>query len=121
LALRAAQAAEAAGAQGRFWEMHDLLMQHEVVTDDDHQEYIHLKTPRNAIELEHAARLARLDLERFRSDIDDPAAVERILDDFRSGLASGVNGTPTFYLNGQRADLTGVEDLYAQIASLVVG
>jgi protein-disulfide isomerase len=119
LALRAAQAVEAAAAQGRFWEMHDLLMQHDVVTYEDHQEHVLVSTPRDGAELERAARHAGLDVERFRADIDDPAALERILDDFRGGLASGVNGTPTFYVNGQRADATGVEDLYAEIAALV--
>jgi protein-disulfide isomerase len=119
LALHAAQAVEAAAAQGRFWEMHDLLMEHEVMTDEDSQEQILLKTPRDAVELEHAARRAGLDVERFRADIDDPVALERILEDFRGGLASGVNGTPTFYVNGQRADGTGVESLFARIAALM--
>jgi protein-disulfide isomerase len=119
LALRTAQAVEAAAAQGRFWEMHDLLMEHDVTTDDDAQEQVVMKTPRNAIELEHAAQRAGLDVDRFRADIDDPAALERILDDFRGGLASGVNGTPTFYVDGQRADAGGFENLYAQIAGLL--
>ena len=118
-ALRAAQAAEAAAAQGRFWEMHDLLMQHEVLTDNDDQRYVLMNTPGDASELEHVAHRAGLDAERFRADIDDPAALERILDDFRGGLASGVNGTPTFYVNGQRTDSVGTEELYAQIAGLV--
>jgi protein-disulfide isomerase len=119
LALRAAQAVEAAAAQGRFWEMHDVLMEYHVFTDDAHQERVLVKTPRNAIELEHAASRAGLDVERFRAEIDDPAALERILDDFRGGLASGVNGTPTFYVNGQRSNAAGVEELYAEIAGLV--
>jgi protein-disulfide isomerase len=119
LALRAAQAVEAAAAQGRFWEMHDLLMQHNVVTEDDNREHVLMKAPRSVIELEHTARRAGLDVERFRADIDDPATLERILDDFRGGLASGVNGTPTFYVNGERADATGVDELYAQIARLL--
>jgi protein-disulfide isomerase len=119
LALRAAQAAEAAAAQGRFWEMQDLLMRHEILTGDDHQEYVVLKTPRGPVELEGAAHGAGLDLERFRAEIDDPAALERILDDFRGGLASGVNGTPTFYINGRRADIDGLDALYGEIARLV--
>jgi len=119
LALRAAQAVEAAAAQGRFWELHDVLMRHEIVTDDAHQEHVLIETPENALELERAAHRAGLSLERFRADIDDPAALERILDDFRGGLASGVNGTPTFYVNGRRADIVGTDDLYAQIARAV--
>jgi protein-disulfide isomerase len=121
LALRAAQAVEAAAAQGRFWELHDFLMRHEVVTDDDHQEHVLIDPPETEIELERAAHRAGLDVERFRADIDDPASLERILGDFRSGLASGVNGTPTFYVGGQRADVTNVDELYTQIARLVTG
>jgi protein-disulfide isomerase len=120
-ALRLAQAAEAAAAQGRFWQMHDLLMQYNVVTDDEHQEHVALKSPSNVVQLEHVARQAGLDLARFRSDADDAAALERILDDFRGGLASGVNGTPSFYLDGRRADVTGPEDVYARVATLVGG
>ena len=119
LALRSAQAAEAAAAQGRFWEMHDALM--ELVSD--RHEHVRARArvdgQGHGLQLEDAARRARLDLERFRADIDDPAALERILDDFRGGLASGVNGTPTFYVNGLRADAGAAEDLYAQIAASV--
>jgi protein-disulfide isomerase len=120
LALRAAQAAEAAGAQGRFWEMHDVLMG--LASDRRGGGRTPAEEPRHTLELERAARRAGLDLERFRAEIDDPSALERVLEDFRGGLASGVNGTPTFYVNGQRANVTGVEELYAQIAaSIAVG
>jgi protein-disulfide isomerase len=121
LALRAAQAAEAAAAQGMFWELHDVLMRHQIITDDDHQQYVALTTPRSAIELEDAAHRAGLDVERFRGSIDDPAALERILDDFRGGLASGVNGTPTYYINGRRADINDIDELYDRIAGVVSG
>jgi formate-nitrite transporter family protein len=119
LALRAAQAAEAAAAQGRFWPMHDTLMRHEIVTDDDRQEHLVLLTPHTPRALERAAHHAALDLARFWADIDSPGALEHILDDFRSGLASGVNGTPTFYLNNERVDLSGIDDLYALIGECV--
>jgi protein-disulfide isomerase len=121
LALRAAQAVEAAAAQGRFWEMHDQLMQYDITTDDDHQEHLLLKTPRDAGQLEHVASRAGLDVERFRAELDDPGGLEHILEDFRGGLASGVNGTPTFYVNGQRADVGGVDELYEQLTGLVAG
>jgi protein-disulfide isomerase len=120
LALRAAQAAEAAATQGRFWEMHDELMRYKITTDDDRQEHVLLETPRDAGQLEQVARGAGLDLERFRADIDSPAALKHILEDFRNGLASGVNGTPTFYVNGRRAEVSGVDELYAQLAGLIV-
>jgi protein-disulfide isomerase len=119
-ALRAAQAAEAAAAQGRFWEMNDELMHYTVTTDDDHQEHVVLKGPHDDGQLEQVARRAGLDLERFRADIDSPVALKHILEDFRNGLASGVNGTPTFYVNGHRADVGGVDELYAQLAGLIV-
>jgi protein-disulfide isomerase len=119
LALRAAQAAEAAAAQGRFWELHDVLMRHDLATDDDQLEHVLLTTPRTEKELERAAGKAGLDVERFRADIDDATALARILDDFRSGLASGVSGTPTFYVNGERADMTGVDELFEQVGGLV--
>ncbi len=118
-ALRLARAAEAAAAQGRFWEMHDLLMRYTIVTDEDHQEYVELRSPRDARELERVAEQAGLDMVRFRTDINDAARLERILDDFRGGLASGVNGTPTFYINGQRADVIGPEDVYRLVEALV--
>ena len=118
-ALRAAQAAEAAGRQDRFWQLHDLLLRYEVTTDDDHQEHIRLTTPRTSEGLERLAHRAGVDIERFRHDIEDPALIERILSDFRGGLASGVNGTPTFYVNGERTDLSGIDDLYGKIAALV--
>jgi protein-disulfide isomerase len=113
-ALRAAQAAEAAGAQGRFWEMHDGLM--ELVSEQHAQGLVTTFGPRDAAELEHIARRAGVEVARFRDDLDDPAALERILEDFRGGLASGVNGTPTFYVNGRRADAGAAEEIYAQIA-----
>lgn len=104
LAMRRAQAAEAAATQGRFWEMHNRLMG--LVSDRDGR----------VIGLDRVARDAGLDVERFRADIDDPVALKRILEDLWGGLASGVNGTPTFYVNGERADVRGVEELYAQMA-----
>jgi protein-disulfide isomerase len=121
LALRAAQAAEAAAAQGRFWEMHDVLMRHDITTDDDALQHVTMRTPRSALDLERAAGRAGLDVERFRAEIDSAAALERILEDFRGGLASGVNGTPTFYLSGRRADVSTVEELRHQVADLVAG
>jgi protein-disulfide isomerase len=117
-ALRAAQAVEAAATQGRFWEMHHQLMQYGIV-NDRHQQRIVMRAPRNMRELERAALQAGLDLPRFRSDIDEPAVLERILEDVRGGLASGVNGTPTFYVDGERVDISGVEELYAFITNLI--
>ena len=86
----AAVAAEAAGRQGRFWELHDLLSKTKKAPD--------------AQVLRDLAKKAGLDAERFASDLEDPALRARVADDLRSGLASGVNGTPTFFINGVRYD-----------------
>jgi protein-disulfide isomerase len=89
-AERAAEAAEAAGAQGRFWEMHDLLYENQKrLRDQDLRAY--------------AERLG-LDVEPFDRDLAEHVHVARIHEDFMSGVRSGVNGTPTFYVNGVRHD-----------------
>ncbi|HTO71230.1 MAG TPA: thioredoxin domain-containing protein [Myxococcota bacterium] len=89
-AYRAALAAEAAGAQGRFFPMHDVLFEHQGALE--------------ATDLLHYAKELELDLERFRRDLRGETFADKIRDDFRSGVRSGVNGTPTFFLNGARYD-----------------
>jgi protein-disulfide isomerase len=86
-ALAASQAAEAAAAQGRFWEMHDLLFHRQkALKDDDLRGY--------------AAELG-LDLKRFESDRRGDAVLMRIRRDVRSGIDSGdVLGTPTLFIGG---------------------
>jgi protein-disulfide isomerase len=89
-AMQAAEASEAAGAQGRFWEMHDLLFEN----------------PR-ALELDALVSYAEelgLDLEQFGLDFGERRSLERIHRDFMSGVRSGMNGTPTFFINGVRHD-----------------
>jgi protein-disulfide isomerase len=89
-AERAAEAAEAAAAQGKFWEMHDLLYENQRrLRDEDLHTY--------------AERLG-LDVELFDKEMADHAHAERVREDFMSGVRSGVNGTPTFYINGVRHD-----------------
>ncbi len=90
-AVHAAEASEAAAAQGKFWEMHDLLFEHQDALDG---ESLH----------NYAAQL-NLDLGRFDRDMREHLYAERIRDDFASGLRSGANGTPTFFINGDRYDL----------------
>ncbi|HEV7640569.1 MAG TPA: DsbA family protein [Gaiellaceae bacterium] len=87
-ALDAAIAAEAAGAQDRFWEMHDLLFAH--------QDRL---APRNLLVL---ARTIDLDLERFAEDLTQRTYEPKVRRDFMTGVRSGVNGTPTFFINGVR-------------------
>jgi protein-disulfide isomerase len=89
-AEQAAEAAEAAGSQGRFWEMHDTLYENQRrLGDADLRSY--------------AARLG-LDLESFERDVAEHVHAPRVREDFMSGVRSGVNGTPTFYINGVRHD-----------------
>jgi protein-disulfide isomerase len=87
-AQRAAEAAEAAGAQQTFWEMHDILYENQdALTEPDL--------------LAYAADIG-LDVRRFQSDLDGGAYHARVREDFSSGVRSGVNGTPTFFINGHR-------------------
>ena len=89
-AEQAAEAAEAAAAQGRFWPMHDLLFENQRrLGDRDLRGY--------------AERLG-LGLERFDRDLAEHVHAPRVHEDFLSGVRSGVNGTPTFYVNGVRYD-----------------
>ena len=84
----AAEAAEAAGAQGRFWEMHDVLMQNQdALTDEDL--------------MRHAAELG-LDVERFWEDVRTRRFARRVARDIGSADRSGVAGTPTFFIDGRR-------------------
>jgi protein-disulfide isomerase len=89
-AQAAAEAAEAAGAQDRFWAMHDSLF--------EGQERLELSTL-----LQRAVAL-QLDVARWERDMRGRAFSERVQEDFLSGLRSGVNGTPTFFINGRRHD-----------------
>jgi protein-disulfide isomerase len=89
-AQQAAEAAEAAGAQGKFWQMHDYLFEHQSRLDD-------------VALLSYAADLG-LNLDRFARDLQTHAFAGRVREDFLSGVRSGVNGTPTFFINGLRHD-----------------
>jgi protein-disulfide isomerase len=89
-AEQAAEAAEAAGAQGSFWEMHDLLYEQQKRLEDG--------------DLRGYAEHVGLDVERFDTELSEHVHAERVHEDFLSGVRSGVNGTPTFYINGSRHD-----------------
>ena len=87
-AQQASEAAEAAALQGAFWEMHDLLL--------DHQDALALP------DLVGYAEQLGLDAERFEHDLRTRAGVERVSEDVDSADRSGVSGTPTFFINGLR-------------------
>jgi protein-disulfide isomerase len=86
----AAETALAAGAQGKFWEMHDTLFEHQ-----------------EALELDDLLGYAQnlgLDSKRFVHELEKRIFLPQVKEDFSSGVRSGVNGTPTFFVNGARFD-----------------
>jgi protein-disulfide isomerase len=100
-AAGAAAAAEAAGAQGAFWPMHDSLFE-----DQEHLAPPYL--------VARAADLG-LDVKRFEAELEGQVHVPRIQEDLLSGVQSGVHGTPTFFVNGVRHD--GPADLPSLLAA----
>jgi protein-disulfide isomerase len=89
-AEHAAEAAEAAGGQNRFWEMHDLLFENQDALGDE------------AL-LEYAAE-AGLDISHWLHDMEAGTYLARVQEDLKSGTRSGVDGTPSFFINGLRHD-----------------
>jgi protein-disulfide isomerase len=87
-AQQAAEAAQAAGAQGQFWEMHDLLFRNQNALQRNHL-------------LAYAQSLA-LDVDRFRAELKKQVYRERVREDFRRGVENGVYGTPGLFLNEVR-------------------
>jgi Na+/H+ antiporter NhaA len=98
----AAEAAEAAGAQGRFWEMHDLLFEHQ---GDLRPKDLHA----------YAAELG-LDMDRFQAEVRERSHKKRIGEDVVSADASGVSGTPSFFIDGRRHQ--GAYDLQSLTAAV---
>jgi protein-disulfide isomerase len=86
----AAEASEAAGAQGQFWEMHDVLYENQRALDPMH--------------LPGYAEEVGLDTQRFVRELEARTYQPRVREDFMSGVRSGVNGTPAFFINGIRYD-----------------
>lgn len=89
-AEHAAEAAEAAGAQGRFWEMHDALFENQNALEDE--------------DLAGYAAEIGIDAKRLIGEVQSGAYTKRVREDFRGGARNGVNGTPTFFVNGVRYD-----------------
>jgi protein-disulfide isomerase len=87
-AQQASEAAEAAGAQGQFWAMHDLLFENQDALAED--------------DLEGYAGMLGLDTARFRDELSRKLYAARVGRDVRLGRQSGVTGTPTFFMNGSR-------------------
>ena len=91
-ALLAAQAAEAAGGQGKFWQMHDLLFENQS----------HLK----AHQLRTYAEKLELDMPRYDLEVDDEVYLQRVREHIEGGVRSGVHATPTFFVNGAFCDVS---------------
>jgi len=89
----AAEVAEAAGAQGKFWEMHDLLFRRQAALDGGH--------------LLAYVRELGLDAVRAERELEREVHRARVRDDIESGLRSGVSGTPMFFINGRRHEEPG--------------
>ena len=98
----AAEAAEAAAGQGKFWEMHDVLYENQQALE-----------PENLIEYGSALGL---DMHRFTKEMNKHLYTPRVREDFSSGVRSGVNGTPTFFINGVRHN--GSYDLRSMLTAL---
>lgn len=87
-AMHAALAAEAAALQNKFWEMHDAIYEHQKQLADG--------------DLVNYAKNAGLDIKIFETDFAQPDIQKRIEEDFENGVRSGVNGTPSFFINGDK-------------------
>ena len=101
-AMLGALAAEAADRQEKFWEMHDLLY--------ENQERL---GPDLVFEL---AQALKLDLERFQSDLNSDELATRIRNDFMGGVRSGVNGTPSYFLNDRKYEGALDADVFKELA-----
>ncbi|HLX70467.1 MAG TPA: DsbA family protein [Verrucomicrobiae bacterium] len=102
-AEEAAEAAEAAAAQGKFWEMHDALFENQEALEDEGL-------------ITYAEQIG-LDARRLATEIEGGAHIGRVREDFDSGVHSGVEGTPTYFINGLRYD--GAYDPESLIAALM--
>jgi protein-disulfide isomerase len=92
-ALVASYAAEAAGKQGKFWEMHDMIFENQAVWSEEID-------PRGTFVV-YAGEL-NLNTDKFTIDMNSKDIKDKVDNDYQSGVKSGVNATPTFYLNGKQ-------------------
>jgi len=104
-ALHAAQAAEAAGLQDKFWQVHDILFEHQQRLDD--------------ASLLHYATTAGLDADRFQEDFGSDAVMEAIKRSMNLGREQGVEGTPTFILNDRTLQIDEYDELERAVTEAV--
>ena len=96
-ATAAAIATEAAALQNKFWQMHDIIFENQEMLDNEG--------------LQQMAGTIGLDMKKFQKDILSEELAAKVDADFESGVRSGVNGTPSFFINGNKFD-GGANDLY---------
>lgn len=89
----AAEAAEAAGAQGKFWEMHNAIYANQEI-------WVKMSTPLDAFA--EMAKQLNLDVEKFKQDVQNKKFADRINKDRQDGIALGVQGTPSLFINGRQ-------------------
>ncbi len=107
-ALAAAEASEAAAAQGRFWQMHDVLFQNQA----------HLKDK----DLNRYAAQADLDLVRYTAEMDDHIYLQRVREHIEGGRRSHIRATPAFFVNGVLQDVSfGMQGLHDAVAAMAQG
>ena len=106
-ALLAAEASEAAGAQGKFWQMHDVLFRNQA----------HLKSTN----LQHYASELGLDMARYVAEMDDHIYLQKVREHIAGGRLSHIRATPTFFVNGVVQDISfGMKALHDAVAAAVV-
>lgn len=105
-AIAAAEAAESAGAQGRFWPMHDLLFENQA----------HLRLP----QLRQYAERLQLDMARYTFEMDEHVYLQRIREHVQNGSESGARSTPTFFVNGRLQDVSfGLAALFSAVEEVL--
>jgi|HubBroStandDraft_6_1064221.scaffolds.fasta_scaffold251334_2 protein-disulfide isomerase len=105
-ALLAAQAAECAGGQGKFWEMYELLF--------TNQEHLKAK------DLRAYAEGLGLDMARYTAEMDDQIYLQRVREQLQGGLDSGVRATPTFFVDGRITDVSfGLRALFDAVETVL--
>lgn len=110
--LTSALAVEAAGRQGKFWEMHDILYENQTVWGEKQ-----FSTPEVFVEY---ANKIELDMERYKKDIAGQELKDRINRDKNSAISLGIQGTPTFFINGEKIpNPKGLEDFKSIIDGLM--
>jgi protein-disulfide isomerase len=105
VAMQAAIAAEAASLQGKFWEMHDVIYENQS------------KLSKGG--LFNLAKKINLDMDRYKTDINDERLRTKVESDFEGGMRSGVNFTPSFFVDGKKFD-GGAKDLYESLKEYIL-